>query len=218
MAGIKESSDTLTEPVPLDARIGPLKRSKTAGDYVALAVATCGVGFIPIAPGTWGSAVGVAIYLGFTSVFDKLVLPRFVDPSSSPGFDGSLLTLAIGYSDAQLVRITLLVLISLFATMIGVWAANRVEASSGRKDPSIVVIDEVVGQLIALTLVPLSSSFLVIVLGFIAFRVFDIWKPYPIRRLEALESGLGVMADDVLAGVYAAVVVSVAVSVSFFLF
>jgi len=95
----------------------------------------------------------------------------------------------------------------------GIWAATRAESLFNRKDPGAVVIDEVSGQMIAL----LSASFFInfawsIASAFILFRLFDIWKPYPIRRLESLESGLGVMADDVVAGLYAAVVNSVLVA------
>jgi phosphatidylglycerophosphatase A len=214
MAVIKESSDTLTEPPSLDTAALSARRTKTLSDYVALAVATCGVGFIPIAPGTWGSAVGVAIYLWITSIFDKIAGWSSVEASTGRRFDGD--TIVLASFPEQFVRITSLILVSLFVTLIGIWAANKVEATSGRKDPGIVVIDEVAGQLIALTLVPRNSPLWVILIGFIAFRLFDIWKPYPIRRLEALESGLGVMADDVLAGVYAAVLVAVIICVAMF--
>ena len=89
------------------------------------------------------------------------------------------------------------------------------------KDPAstFVVIDEVAGQMIAL----LSGPFWIytwwsIFTAFLLFRIFDIWKPYPIRRLERLESGLGIMADDVLAGVYALIVNSVLISTYLLLF
>jgi len=98
-------------------------------------------------------------------------------------------------------------------TLAGIWAATRVEKSSKKKDPSIVVIDEVAGQMIAL----LSGPFFLpawwsVLTAFILFRAFDISKPYPIRRLEALESGLGIMADDVLAGIYALIVNSLLIA------
>ena len=93
---------------------------------------------------------------------------------------------------------------------VGVWASNRTCATTGVKDPHLIVIDEVGGQLIALTPLTLLPSFSIIavVIGFLLFRLFDIFKPYPIRKLERLHGGLGVMADDALAGVYAAVLVS----------
>jgi phosphatidylglycerophosphatase A len=82
----------------------------------------------------------------------------------------------------------------------GVLAAAEVSRDTGIEDPSFVVIDEVAGQLLTYFLLPINSFNLIA--GFIAFRIFDIWKPFPIRRLEALKGGVGVMADDLLAGVY----------------
>ena len=89
-------------------------------------------------------------------------------------------------------------------TLIGIPAATQVARASGVKDPQFVVIDEVAGQLVALIGVPLGwKSFLA---GFILFRVFDIWKPFPIRRLERLPEGTGIVVDDLGAGLYALVV------------
>jgi len=106
-----------------------------------------------------------------------------------------------------------MLLVILLVTLIGIWAAARTEKVQQKKDPSIVVIDEVAGQMIAL----LSGPFWIqtwwsILTAFILFRLFDIWKPYPVRRLESLESGLGIMADDVLAGVYALIVNSLLIT------
>jgi phosphatidylglycerophosphatase A len=114
---------------------------------------------------------------------------------------------------------TIMLLATFPVTIVGIWAATRSEKLQQKKDPSIVVIDEVAGQMIAL----LSGPFWVqtwwsIITAFILFRLFDIWKPYPIRRLEALESGLGIMADDLGAGVYALIVNSVLISVYLLLF
>lgn len=81
-----------------------------------------------------------------------------------------------------------------------VWAADVAARHAGRKDPGHVVIDEVVGQ--ALTLLLLSPASLGLLAGFILFRVFDIAKPWPVRRFEALPGGLGIVADDVMAGIY----------------
>ncbi len=89
------------------------------------------------------------------------------------------------------------------ATAIGVPAATRVAGESGRKDPQIVVIDEVAGQWLALTFCLPSMPFAMI--GLVCFRLFDIWKPPPIRRLEKLPAGLGIVMDDLAAGVYAMV-------------
>jgi phosphatidylglycerophosphatase A len=83
------------------------------------------------------------------------------------------------------------------------------------KDPGKVVVDEVAGQMIAL--LPLSlfavSSKAWIIISFILFRLFDIFKPYPARRLEALPSGQGIMMDDLVAGAYAAVIVALLIMV-----
>jgi len=88
-----------------------------------------------------------------------------------------------------------------FITLIGVPAATRVARSSATKDPQFVVIDEVAGQLIALIAVPLGwKTFLA---GFILFRAFDIIKPPPVRQLERLPEGSGIVLDDVAAGVFA---------------
>jgi phosphatidylglycerophosphatase A len=177
--------------------VPPSKR--TAGDYVALALATCGVGLLPVAPGTWGALVGVGIYL-----FSRVAVVR--------AFSGPA---GLGRQDARLEALqTAAVLLSLSAlTLAGVWAATRAEKLLDRKDPGAVVIDEVAGQLITFAFVPFSSGAWAVVLGFVLFRLFDIWKPYPVRRLEALESGLGIMADDVLAGLYAGLVLALAVSI-----
>jgi phosphatidylglycerophosphatase A len=87
-------------------------------------------------------------------------------------------------------------LISLF----GIPAASEVSRATGIEDPSFVVIDEVAGQLVTFLFLPATA--LNIILGIVAFRLFDIWKPFPIRRLESLPGGTGIMADDLLAGVY----------------
>ena len=91
---------------------------------------------------------------------------------------------------------------------LGVWASSLAEAWFGRKDDARIVIDEVAGQIIALT--PLlffrpAGFFSGLVTGFVAFRVFDIWKPGPVRWAEqSFSGGVGVMADDVIAGIMAA--------------
>jgi phosphatidylglycerophosphatase A len=83
----------------------------------------------------------------------------------------------------------------------GIPAASRVAQAAAVKDPQFVVIDEVAGQLIALIAVPLAwKTFLA---GFILFRVFDILKPPPVRQLERLPGGTGIVLDDVAAGIFA---------------
>jgi phosphatidylglycerophosphatase A len=91
--------------------------------------------------------------------------------------------------------------------VVGVWASSRTCRISGLKDPQKVVIDEVSGQLIALVPVALSPAHVPVIAAFALFRLFDIFKPYPIRKLESLPGGLGVMADDALAGLYAAALI-----------
>lgn len=84
--------------------------------------------------------------------------------------------------------------------MIGVLVSAEVSRNTGQEDPSFIVIDEVAGQLLTYLFLPFNAFNLI--LGFFAFRVFDIWKPFPIRNLEPLGNGVGIMADDLLAGVY----------------
>ena len=88
---------------------------------------------------------------------------------------------------------------------IGVWSATIVEREAGKEDPGIVVLDEVLGMLISLLWLPVSWP--VVLAAFLAFRAFDIIKPWPAGRLEYLGGGLGIMADDAMAGVYANLVV-----------
>ncbi len=83
--------------------------------------------------------------------------------------------------------------------------AERVAQFTGQKDPQFVVIDEVSGQLITyLGLGTAAPNWKYLLLGFILFRAFDIWKPFPARQAESLPGGLGIMADDWIAGIYAA--------------
>jgi phosphatidylglycerophosphatase A len=97
------------------------------------------------------------------------------------------------------------IILAVTVIAIGVPAATRVSRGSGIKDPQFVVIDEVAGQLTALIAVPLEwKTFLA---GFILFRAFDILKPPPVRQLEALPEGWGIVLDDVAAGLYALLVV-----------
>jgi phosphatidylglycerophosphatase A len=99
------------------------------------------------------------------------------------------------------------ILLAAGVTAIGIPASTRVCRALGIKDPQFVVIDEVAGQLIALIAVPVAWKSLL--LGFILFRGFDIVKPPPVRQLERLPEGTGIMLDDVVAGLYALVVMQV---------
>lgn len=86
-------------------------------------------------------------------------------------------------------------------TVLGVLVATQVSRYRGEEDPSVVVIDEVAGQLLTFLFLPVH--FWNLLLGTLFFRVFDVWKPFPVRQLERLEGGVGIMADDLMAGIYA---------------
>ena len=90
-------------------------------------------------------------------------------------------------------------------TLIGLWAGSRVERVLERKDPGVIVIDEVAGML--LSVIGLPRSVPVLVTAFLLFRVFDIWKPFPARESQALSGGMGVMVDDLIAGLYALILI-----------
>jgi phosphatidylglycerophosphatase A len=139
-----------------------------------------GVGYAPIAPGTFGSAVGVALFAILSALHPLLF---------------------------ALTTATLLAL--------GTWAADRAELFFGKKDDGRIVIDEVVGQLIALApllcFANLGGTHLLTLLGagFLLFRLFDIWKPGPVGWAERrFAGGAGVMLDDVVAGALAALVMT----------
>lgn len=139
---------------------------KDSRPLFALAIATvCGIGYVPVAPGTFGSAAGLLLWM---------VLP------------GSAIVHAA-------VIVALLVLGSI--------AGNAAERHFRRTDPRQVILDEVMGMLITLFLNPvgLKGAFV----GFLFFRAIDVIKPYPANRLERLPGGIGVMADDAMAAIYA---------------
>jgi phosphatidylglycerophosphatase A len=136
--------------------------------------------------------VGVGIFFGYRWLFLK--------PIQGAGAAGFLHQNPLG------ILITGLVVVITVITLSGIWAASRVERLSARKDPGKVVIDEVAGQLIALLpILPGSGSWWSVLVAFLLFRFFDIVKPYPARKLEKLEGGMGIMCDDLVAGVYAAI-------------
>lgn len=165
-------------------------RPRIAGplDMVAFLCATAGgAGMMPFGPGTWGSLVGLGIVWGMVRIL----------------------------RDEPLALQNWLIIASLLVTAVGIWAGNRAETIFARKDPGQVVIDEVSGQMITFVffapyLERLGDTWAWwLIPGFILFRVGDILKPYPIDKLQDLSGGFGVMMDDVLAGIYAAVVLSV---------
>ena len=90
---------------------------------------------------------------------------------------------------------------TLVVTLVGIWAADRAARSWGQTDPGRVVIDEIAGQMVTLLFLPITPWTLIA--GFLLFRLFDIVKPPPARQFEKLHGGVGIMADDLMAGVYA---------------
>ena len=147
---------------------GPEPRGHTLVERLGILVATCGyIGYAPVAPGTFGSAAGVAVFAA-------------VRASGSTGIE-------------------LATIVGLFA--IGVWSGTVAERHFGGVDPGPVVMDEVVGMLITLALLPVTFTGAVV--GFLIFRAFDVVKPWPSGRFERLPGGWGVMADDGMAAVYA---------------
>ena len=132
-----------------------------------------GAGLLKPGPGTYGSAAALLLWYGAA---------HLLHPSTT--------ALAIATTIA-----------ALLATTIGIPAATIVARESGRKDPGHVVIDEVAGQLFAL--IAIRQDWRHALLSFLLFRLFDILKPPPIRQLERLPAGTGIMLDDVAAGLFA---------------
>lgn len=149
--------------------------SMTAGTFARRAGASVlGIGYIPFASGTFGSAAAIgAIWLLHTYV------PALFEPES--------------------VVVYWVVLAGM--TALSFRLCNRAKEDFGREDPPQVVFDEFVGQFITFLMVPITVRTLI--LGFLLFRFFDIIKPYPVHHFEELEGGVGITMDDVMAGVYA---------------
>jgi phosphatidylglycerophosphatase A len=214
---------------------------------LALAIASAlGVGYIPKAPGTFGSLAGVAtayvssvFFLRPTSFGGLFTL----HPDSDAVFAGKHFLVPGSDIHHAILALPVVCALALLVLLggIGVWSASRAATYAGIKDPQFVVIDEVSGQHLALLLplIPIAlphfaarmdfSTFAIffalslvnwkyLLLGFILFRVFDIWKPWPIRRLENLPGGWGIMADDWMAGIYAAILLRVALHFGLFTF
>ncbi len=121
----------------------------------------------------------------------------------APGTVGSLVAaVAIWLLPFTTVRLAVTLLV---VTLIGTWAGSRVERVLGRKDPGVIVIDEVAGMLLSILLLPRTIP--VLVTAFLVFRLFDIWKPFPARESQALTGGMGVMVDDLIAGLYTLILV-----------
>lgn len=135
-----------------------------------------GVGYLPLAPGTWGSILATLLYLG--------------------------LGLGCGQNSNLPIWLISICIVLYWA---GIWSVRQLKSEWG-SDPSRVVIDEALG--IFVTFIPITFSLYNALLGLILFRIFDIWKPFGIRKIDQMEDkgGHHVMLDDVAAGIYAAVV------------
>ncbi len=155
------------------------------GAKLALILSTgLGVGYGPVMPGTYGSVLGVGLYLLFVHVAAPLQHPRALLALAAAGFA----LFSIGTVSIALRRFTV-------------------------KDPQQIVLDEVAGQFVSLLPLPLvgaspRSHWLAIGAGFFLFRLFDAAKPYPIWKFERLPAAWGVVADDLAAGVLAALVLA----------
>jgi phosphatidylglycerophosphatase A len=169
--------------------------TKGIADYLSLAISTFGVGYLPLAPGTWGSIVGVIIYL-FVAACEANFAASFIASGVSTG------KVAAAFLAFNTV-------IFLLFCLLGLWAAGRCCELFGDMDPSKAVVDEVIGQILVFFFVPFGITWPYILAGFVLFRIFDIWKPYPIDALQNLPGGLGVCADDFLAGIYGGVCLAV---------
>src|SRR5689334_869177 len=168
-------------PMRSPAAVKP--KSNRPLDRIGYAIATgFGAGHAPVAPGTFGAAEGVVLFFIINALLNQRLA---LTPTAA---------------------LAAFVVINVALYAVGVWASDRAIAATGRKDPSVAVIDEVSGQLIAMTpLIAVPSlagypSLAGVAVSFLLFRAFDIFKPFPIRRLERLPGGLGVMSDDALAG------------------
>jgi phosphatidylglycerophosphatase A len=134
---------------------------------LALFISTFGyIGYAPVAPGTFGSAAGLAVFY---------------------------LVRSTGSTAVEIGTIA-----ALFA--VGIWAGTIAEHHFGGVDPGPIVLDEVVGMLITLCLLPVNGTGAFV--GFAIFRLLDVVKPFPSARFEKLPGGLGVMADDGMAAIY----------------
>ena len=145
-------------------------------------------------PETGARGVGglrYALAVGFGSGFSPI----------ASGTAGSLVALPVVWVAVRLGGWPVLAAVTVVTTVVGLWAAEGVARAVGRSDPGIVVIDEIAGQMVTMLFVPLTWQTLTV--GFFLFRLADIVKPFPARRSEKLPGGLGIMMDDLIAGVYA---------------
>ncbi|MGC2164139.1 MAG: phosphatidylglycerophosphatase A [Silvibacterium sp.] len=151
-------------------------QARTKTSWAWLTATFLGIGLLPGGPGTWAALVTATLWYF---------------AARAAHLSATELTIATIVAAAAI-------------TLIGIPAASIVERESGRQDPGHVVIDEVAGQLTAMLLTPPGVGH--VLLAFALFRFFDILKPPPVRQLERLHGGLGIMVDDVAAGLYALLV------------
>lgn len=176
------------------------RRPSGVGDYAALALTTWGVGYLPFAPGTYGSAVAVGIYVGIQRLVSFLETSVF----HLSGHTAS--------SDAW-THSAIVVSLALFI-LLGIWASGRSVPLLGNSDPPEAVVDELMGQFITFLFIPFGLGWPFILAGFVLFRIFDIWKPFPINDLQILPGGIGVCADDIVAGIYAGICLALGYAVT----
>jgi phosphatidylglycerophosphatase A len=161
----------------------------------ALFLATAGgLGYFPKAPGTLGSLVGVVISVAVAWFWCRGTIAGMYIGRNINFWTEQYWIPGLGWIAA-----------TLFVAVIGVWASHRVAKTSETKDPQFVIIDEVSGQQLTYLLAGVGGNWKYLLLGFILFRLFDIWKPSPAREAESLPGGWGIMADDWVAGIYAAI-------------
>jgi phosphatidylglycerophosphatase A len=138
----------------------------------------------------WRGALATCLATGFGSGYAPI----------APGTAGSAVGLLL-FLPLQRLTAPWQMLVTALVFAVGVGASTHVARRVSRKDPGIVVVDEIVGMWVSLLFLPFTPA--AAVLGFLLFRLLDVRKPYPARQLEALPGGLGIMADDLMAGIYA---------------
>ena len=180
-----------------------VEKRKPSGflDYLSLAVTTFGVGYLPLAPGTWGSLVAVGFYVALTNI---LAPYRFTA------------NLVAAESTVAAIHAAILIAFVVFI-ILGILAATRSVELLGNTDAPQAVVDEVIGQLTVFLFIPFTSSWILIGAGFLLFRLFDIWKPFPVDQLQDLPGGVGVCVDDIAAGIYGGVVLSAIYALTLYL-
>lgn len=188
------------------ARESPASSPKTGRKprFALFAATACGLGYLPKVPGTWGSLLGLLIYAATQRYYDAGLVGTTVSQLVAQ-HPNSTIYVIMHHTGHVLWNAYVVLPPALLIAAIGVWASSRVAHFSGIKDPQFVVIDEVSGQLFTYLFAVAAGNWKYLLLGFILFRVFDIWKPFPARQAESLPGGWGIMVDDWAAAVYAGI-------------